>query len=40
MVPHNGSFDAWIETVETTEHAEIEFFILTIRVPQDSSFDV
>ena len=38
-VPHNGSFEAQIKTLVTTEHAKIEvFFILTIRVPHGCSF--
>ena len=35
-VSHNGTFDALIETLETMSmHAQIEYFILTIRTPHD-----
>ena len=40
MVPHNGLFDAQMRTLETIEHAQIEFFILIIRVPHISAIDV
>ena len=36
-VSHNGSFDALIKILETTEHAQIELFILIISVPTVSS---
>ena len=39
-VSHNGSFDALIKILETTEHAQIELFILIISVPTVSSIDV
>ena len=39
-VPHNGSFDAKMKTLETFEDAQTEFFILIIRVPHVSSIDV
>ena len=39
-VSHNGSFDAKMKTLETIEHAQIECFILIIRVPYVSSIDV
>ena len=39
-VPHNGSFDAQIKTLETIEQAKIEFFILIVRVPHVSLIDV
>ena len=39
-VPHNGSFDAQIKTLETIEPVQIEYFILIIRVLDVSSIDV
>ena len=39
-VPHNGLFDAKIKTLEAIKHAEMELFILIIRVPHVSSTDV
>ena len=38
--PHNGLFDAEMKTLETIEHAQIELFILIIRLPHVSSIDV
>ena len=39
-LPHKGSFDAQMKTLETIEHAQIELFILIIRVPHVSLIDV
>ena len=39
-VPHNGLFDTYKKTLETIEHAQIEFFILIIRVSHVSSINV
>ena len=39
-VPHNGLFDASMKTLETIDRAQIEFFVLIIRVPHVSSIDV
>ena len=38
-VPHNGLIDAKAKTLETVEHAQIELFILIIKVPHVSSID-
>ena len=39
-IPHNGLFAAKMKTLEAIEHAQIDFFILIIRVPHASSIDV
>ena len=39
-VRHNGSIDALMKTLETIEHAQIDFFILIIRIPHDSLIEV
>ena len=39
-VLHNDLFDASMKTLETIEHAQIEFFILIIRAPHVRSIDV
>ena len=38
--PNSTSFDALMKIFETIEHAQIEFFILIIRVPHIRLIDV